>query len=98
MFKYQTFDRESLTFSEHPIIPPSPKQMRYFGENTDADEPPKNDDGPAPWPVDTEQPDPVIEIIDTPADAPADGMCTVSSQIAPYRMLNIHRYNIRSAC
>jgi hypothetical protein len=73
VFKYQTFDRESLTFSEHPIIPPSPRQMRYFGEGADADEPPKNDDTPADPSADTETSDPPIEIIDLPDDAPADG-------------------------
>jgi hypothetical protein len=72
VFKYQTFDRESLTFSEHPIKPPSPRKMRYFGSDADADEPPKNDDAPVDPPADAEPPDPPIEILDLPADPPAD--------------------------
>lgn len=73
VFKYQTFDRGSLTFSEHPIIPPTPAKIRHFGEGTDADELHKNDDALADQPSDNETSDPPIEIIDLPDDAPADG-------------------------
>ena len=73
VFKYQTFDRENLTFSEHPIIPPSPRQMRHFGQSADADEPPKNVDASVDQPADPEPPDlDVIEIIDSPEDPAAD--------------------------
>jgi hypothetical protein len=64
VYKYQTFDQKTLTFSEHPIIPPKPRQMRYFGEGTDADELKKNDNNPSDQPLDTEPPESVIEIID----------------------------------
>jgi hypothetical protein len=71
VYKYQTFDQKTLTFSEHPIIPPRPRQMRYFGEGTDADELTKNDNNSSDQPLDTEMSESTIEII----DAPADGMC-----------------------
>jgi hypothetical protein len=78
VFKYQTFDRDSLTFCEHPIIPPSPRKMRYFGEGADADEPPKNDEAPVDPPADTEPSDLSIEILDLPADALADGTSAIN--------------------
>ena len=74
VFKYQTFDRETLKFSEHPIIPPSPKQMRYADDDADPGEPPKNDDAPSDPPADAEPADSTIEIIDLSPDAPAEGM------------------------
>lgn len=74
VFKYQTFDRETLKFSEHPIIPPPPRQMRYSDDDADPGEPPKNEDVPSDLPADTEAADSAIEIIDLSADAPAKGM------------------------
>ena len=72
MFKYQTFDREALTFSDHPIIPPPPEQMRYCDD--DANESPKNDEPPIDPPVDIATSDPPAEAIDPPADTSAEGM------------------------
>jgi hypothetical protein len=66
VYKYQTFDQKTLTFSEHPIIPPKPRQMRYFGEGTDADELKKNDNNPSDQPLDSEFTEPAVEIIDVP--------------------------------
>jgi hypothetical protein len=44
VFKYQTFDRESLSFSDVPIIPPSTKPPIESApeDNNDADDGPKD--------------------------------------------------------
>lgn len=44
VFKYQTFDRESLSFSDVPIIPPSTKPPIETApkDNSDADDGPKD--------------------------------------------------------
>ena len=76
VYKYQTFDTQHLVFSEHSIIPPSPPNLRYFGEGADADDPPKNDDVPADNPADTESSEQAVEIIDPPADASTEGKLT----------------------
>ena len=76
VFKYQTFDRETLRFSEHPIIPPPSRRMRYADEDTDEDL--KSDYDP----VDPSAPDEPHEIIDLdslleeskPADTPSESM------------------------
>jgi hypothetical protein len=76
VYKYQTFDQKTLTFSEHPIIPPRPRTTLYFGEGADADELTKNDNNPSDQPLYTEMSDSVIEII----DVPADGRCNFHFQ------------------
>lgn len=76
VFKYQTFDLESLKFSEHPIIPLPPRKIRYADEDDDTNEPPKNDDAPNEPSADTEAANPDNETVDTLGDAPADGACT----------------------
>lgn len=86
VFKYQTYDRESLTFSEHPIIPPSPRKRREFCEDADADEQPKNDDAPVHLPADHEPSDPPIDIINLPADAPADAPADGRRTVKPSRI------------
>lgn len=68
VYRYQTFDQKTLTYSEHPIIPSRPRKMPYFGEGADADELTKNDDNPSDQPLNAETLDSAIEIIDTPAD------------------------------
>jgi hypothetical protein len=73
VFKYQTFDNQSLTYSEYPIIPPTSSKMTHFGEGADADEQPKNGEAPADPPADSETSDPPIEIIDLSTNAPTDG-------------------------
>ena len=50
-YGYQTFDRNSVSFSFHPIIPPE----RLYPSNPFADDQMKNDDGPPP-PGDSAEP------------------------------------------
>jgi hypothetical protein len=76
VYKYQTFDPKTLTFSSHPIIPPRPRQIPYFGEGTDADELKKNDNNPSDQPLDTETPESAIEIV----DVLGDGRCNFHFQ------------------
>lgn len=57
VFKYQTFDRESLQFSDIPIIPPNAKAPVVHDD--DADEPLKEGDGP----MDAQ---PEVEILNLP--------------------------------
>lgn len=76
VYKYQTFDQKTLTFSEHPIIPPTPRKMRYFGEDADADELTKNDNNHSDQPLNAETLEAAIEII----DIPADGRCNFHFQ------------------
>jgi hypothetical protein len=72
LYQYQTFDKNNLTYSEYPIIPRTPRRLRYFGEGADADEPTKNDNYLPDQPLDIEMSEPDIEIIDAPAEPAAD--------------------------
>ena len=76
-FKYHTFAPQSFVFSEYPVIPPSPPKMRYFGEDADTDDPPKNVEAPDDPPADTETSEPLLDIIDLPPSASGDGRSTV---------------------
>lgn len=69
VFKYQTFDRESLKFSDHPIIPLNAKPPIV----DDADDQ-KNGDGLNEPPIDP-MPPPVEDVPVPEADPPA-GKCT----------------------
>lgn len=74
VFKYQTFDRESLQFSDVPIIPPTAKPP-VVGDD-DADEPLKEGDPPTDAPVEAEVQDvPVSDSIEKPATGMYRGIC-----------------------
>jgi hypothetical protein len=68
VFQYQSFDKKNLTYSEYPIIPRTPRRVRYFGEGAEADELTKNDNYPPDQPFDIEMSEPAEEIVDTPAE------------------------------
>lgn len=76
-YQYQTFAPHTFVFSEHPVIPPSPPKMRYFGESADDDDPPKNVEAPDEPPADIETSEPLLEIIDLLPSASGDGRSTV---------------------
>src|SRR4051812_49096296 len=76
VYQYHNFDKKNLTYSEYPVIPRTPRSVRYFGEGTDADEPTKNDHNPPDQPLDIEMSEPAVEII----DAPAEGKCNLYFQ------------------
>jgi hypothetical protein len=76
-YQYHKFAPQSFVFSEHPVIPPSPPKMRYFGEGDDADDPPKNVEAPNDPPADTETSEPILDIIDPPPSTFGDGKSTV---------------------
>ena len=65
VFKYQTFDRESLQFSDIPIIPPIADPPVVLDD--DADEPLKEGDGPMDMPL--EEVD-IVDIQDLDTDVP----------------------------
>jgi hypothetical protein len=77
VYKYQTFDCRTLTFSDHPVIPPRPAKMRFFGEGADTDDPSKNIEAPDDPLADTETSEPLLDIIDPSPGASGDGRSTV---------------------
>jgi hypothetical protein len=59
VFKYQTFDRESLTFTNHPIIPPE----RIVFSDRHADDL-KGDEPAEPEVIELDSPTKDIEVLD----------------------------------
>ena len=64
VFKYQTFDRETLTFMDHPIPPPPPRQMRYADDDDYADDDHKSTEAFDKSPEENEKSASPVEVID----------------------------------
>jgi len=71
VFKYQTFDRDSLKFTDHPILPPPPPpQLSSPGVDADDKSKTNNFDDDTPNPTVAE---PAAEKTEESADKPAEG-------------------------
>lgn len=83
VFKYQTFDQSSLTFTDHPIVPP--EKINFSDRSTDdlfkhdeAGPPDPEPEAPADAPPADPEPEPeIVEV--TEEDAAEPGMETSSS-------------------